>query len=90
MCPHLSNERGYSSTEERGLTLVLEKIAHSRAAREDQLRHILNDFRFFLGRESSEPFGKSLKKRFEVRIGLWWATRMGGAVVPLSLALTAI
>lgn len=38
-------------------TFVLEEVAHARAAGEDQLRDVLDDFGFVFGRERGEPLG---------------------------------
>lgn len=43
-------------------TLVLQKVAHSRASREDKLRDILDNFRLLLGRKSGEPLGEALRR----------------------------
>lgn len=38
-------------------TFVLEEVAHARAAGEDQLRDVLDDFGFVFGCERGEPLG---------------------------------
>jgi hypothetical protein len=39
------------------LTFVLEEVAHARAAGEDQLRDVLDDFGLVFGCERGEPLG---------------------------------
>lgn len=41
-------------------TFVLKEVAHPRPAREHKLSHILDNLGLFLGRQSGEPFGKTL------------------------------
>ena len=41
-------------------TFVLEKIAHTSAAGEDELRDIFDDLGLLFGRESGEPLGQTL------------------------------
>ena len=43
-------------------TFVFKKVAHSSASGENELGDIFDNLRLFFGGESSEPFGKSLKK----------------------------
>lgn len=44
----------------QGPTFVFKKVAHACATSEDQLRDILDDLGFILGRKRDEPFGKAL------------------------------
>lgn len=41
-------------------TFVFEEVAHSRAACENQLRHVLDNLGFILWRKCGEPFGEAL------------------------------
>lgn len=43
-------------------TLVFQKVAHARAPREDELRHILDNLGLVLGREGGEPLGETLMR----------------------------
>ena len=43
-------------------TFVFEEIAHSRSSRQNELGDISNNLGLVFGRQSDEPFGKSLKK----------------------------
>jgi len=45
-----------------GHTFVFEEVAHSRAASEHELRYILDNFGFVLGRERSKPLSKALEE----------------------------
>lgn len=47
-------------------TFVFEEIAHARPARQNQLRHIFDDLGLLLGRESSEPLSKALRRNLLV------------------------
>lgn len=42
-------------------TFVLEEVAHARAAGEDELRDVLDDFGLVLGCERGEPLGEALR-----------------------------
>ena len=45
----------------RKRTFVFEEIAHSSSSSEDQLRDVLDNLRFVLGREGGEPLGEALE-----------------------------
>jgi hypothetical protein len=47
---------------EEEATFVFEEIAHPRPAGQDKLSHILDDLGLFLGGESSEPLGETLRE----------------------------
>ena len=69
---------------EEEATFVFEEIAHARPARQHKLSHILDDLGLFLGGESSEPLGETLREEKLGQSGdlkpveeTGWVTRTG-------------
>ena len=57
-------------------TFIFQKVAHTSATREDDLRDIFDNFGLLFGRKSGEPFGQSLEwiKLSNAEFSMGWAT----------------